>query len=260
MSRPRLTFVVPEEAFPEQPSRRSLVESAGLTDVLEGDEAEALERREAGYIELDDYVLSVNIVEEYRRKKAEMPSGMIEHLGGYDYHRVDFNVLLRNYKWARGVEELEIDARIEGGVGNELVQVTDWGPKTEWVPADYKGELKVEAGYDFLGGLLKLVKLTGPTSSADVTFTYTWAPKVGKVRTGGAGDDMEWNFSKAAGEYLDGGRTLMTLLRRPRQVNEMTLVIDGATAWYDLPFTNQDKVEVREQVRIPIRFTQSKPE
>jgi len=82
-------------------------------------------------------------------------------------------------------------------------------------------------------------------------FTYKWDPKVKKVVSGAAPTLADWVFSATEGMFLDGGHEVFLVLRRPKAMTGLTLVVEEAWAHYDLPYRT-DIAYTKGPLSIPI--------
>ena len=218
---------------------------------------EPVERPDPGYISFDKYIDSVNVVEQFVNETKALSAEMRQWVEERDFHRAALNVKLESINQARGVKRFSVNAELVSSNGKDLAQIDDVAPDTEWVDAPMSAELELDVTIGFLGEVLKFIAGKAiPLPGGHAKFTYKWNPKVGKIISGGSGVTAEWDLSASEGKYVDGGHRFELLVRRPRSIGKMKLVIKEAWAHYDMPW-GRDVAFTDRGLEIPINFRES---
>ncbi len=206
-------------------------------------------RENSGYITIDNDVLSINLIDEYHDKGAELPSIMKQWQSKFDFNLVTIKAGISPLKedWIRGASEFQIQGQFEGEI-----QPYDAAPKTEWRDLPYSGSL--EFGINSIENLLKLVPIPLPDITTKVRFTYNWNPKGRAVTSFAAGQRASWTFDKVGEQYLDGDFELKMLFRKPKTLSNAVFHIDRASVIYEssLPLVPSILVTTKQDVRVEL--------
>lgn len=212
----------------------------------------------AGFIEFPERIFSSNVFDDFL-KDQDLPAAMRQWRTELDFHLVQLDFNLRHQEQYAGVEWFQARIKITGGQGSDAADIADIGPKNEWKESAISGEVKL--GFDVaeaLGGAMKLIPDEGLDASASVT--YTWDPKVATVVSGHAGQYADLTLQRAEGKYIDGGHQILLLVRRPRQVESLTLTLKEARARYDLHWPYSVETFAQGETNIEVRYNASSPE
>lgn len=210
-----------------------------------------------GYIKFDDEILSMNIYTAYDDSGEPLPPLLKQWRNKYDFHFIPLNCLLVKHGKARGVKQLALGAKVIGGAA-KAVQVQDTGPKTKWVEGKKSLNIEVGLGLDIIGAVLSFIEFAPVPATGKVLFRYKWNPKLGAVKSGFAGRDMNWDLNSTQGKYLDGSHTLLMIVRRRRSVKTLHFRLVYGVAVHDVPFWQGfDRAYIPLESRIPIEFTES---
>jgi len=215
-------------------------------------------------INFPDRIDSMNVLTAFKQQGIAIPPALEQLQRDLDFHYFEMNGLVKPLHGAKGVITFRIDASLLPH-GHGQAQADDVGPHTQWVLGSKSLDVNVGLNFDSLGQLLKLVALPDLSPiTGRVVFKWQWSPKVGAVLSGSAGSSLFWQLSAADGQYVDGGHTLIGVIRRRRDVKKMWLRIlpgtpnqeEGTWAEYALSFFRR-RARLAGEARIPITFTPS---
>ncbi|MFI5419071.1 MAG: hypothetical protein ACHQ2Y_09310 [Candidatus Lutacidiplasmatales archaeon] len=215
-------------------------------------------------IAFDEHISTVNVLNLFARQQVAVPPALSQLAKALDFHYFELKGLVKPLHGSKGVSAFRIDTQLQPS-GSGQAQADDIGPQTSWVPASGSATLSLKLDFDSLGQVLRLVGLpASPPISGELALSYAWNPKVSVVISGTAGAELFWQLGAARGQYVDGGHSLVGVIRRRRDVKQIWLRIrpglpdraGGTWAEYSMRWRRQ-KAVLAGGNDIPIDFEES---
>lgn len=187
-----------------------------------------------------------------------LPTPIRQWVTELDFYQATFNVKLASIRGLSGVKEFRLATQVTGANGERPPQADDVGRSTFWVPRNYSGKIALRIGISSFAGLLKFLgRAKDSLAEPLLEIKYEWNPKVAKVISGAVGSEADWVLGAVGGEFLEGGHQLAMIIRRPRGLKDLKLIVHEEWTHYAATRFGRDIAYIKKAVEIPINFKSS---